>query len=194
LRPESKDGAILTRMHEAGEEQGWGFYLKDSKLRFEFTMRQTDHSMRIVSKAPLALGQWRHIALTYAGELPASSGTRLYVDGELFPVDVEWDDLKWPLSYRYPLKLGTGGGQASVEGLLDELRIYGRELSELEVRVAALDRSLPEIAAKAERSAAEQQKLRLAYLDRKAPKEVAQALAELKMARGSRVFLRSARR
>jgi hypothetical protein len=188
LKPESKDGAILTRMHEAGEEQGWGFYLKDGKLRFEFTMRQTDHSMRIVSKAPLAMGQWRHVVLTYAGELPASAGTRLYVDGQAFPFDVEWDDLKWPVSYRYPLKLGTGGGQKSVEGLIDELRIYGRVLSPMEVQVAALDESLSAIAAKAERSEAEQEKLRLAYLDQKSPKDVQQARADLKLARSKREY------
>ncbi len=190
LRPESKDGAILTRMHEAGEEQGWGFYLKDSKLRFEFTMRQTDHSMRIVSKAPLKTGRWQHVALTYTGELPASAGTRLYVDGEEFPFDVEWDDLKWPVSYRFPLKLGTGGGQASVEGLIDELRIYGRVLTPLEVQVEALDLSLSQIAAKPEqqRSAAEQEKLRLAYLDQRAPKDVEQARANLKLAQSKRVY------
>lgn len=188
LKPESQDGAILTRMHEAGEEQGWGFYLKDGKLRFEFTMRQTDHSMRIVSKAPLARGRWQHIALTYAGELPASAGTRLYVDSEALPFEVEWDDLKWPLSYRYPLKLGAGGGQPSVEGSIDELRIYGRALSPLEAQVAALDRSLPEIAANQQRSTAEQEKLRLAYLASRAPKQVQQALAELKLARSKRAY------
>jgi hypothetical protein len=186
LKPESPDGAILTRMHEAGEEQGWGFYLKDGKLRFEFTMRQTDHSMRVVSQAPLAMGQWQHVVLTYAGELPAWTGTRLYVDGQAFPFDVEWDDLKWPLSYRYPLKLGKGGGQASVEGLIDELRIYGRVLSPLDVEVAALEQSLSEIAAKPERSAAEQEKLRLAYLDHEASKNVQQTLAELRLARARR--------
>ncbi|MDA1233550.1 MAG: DUF1553 domain-containing protein [Acidobacteria bacterium] len=188
LRPESKDGAILTRMHEAGEEQGYGFYLRDSKLRFEFTMRQTDHSMRIVSKAPLEMGQWQHITLTYAGELPASAGTRLYVDGKPFPFEVEWDDLKWPVRYRSPLKLGTGGGKPSIEGLVDELRIYRRVLSPLEVQVAALDRSLSEIAARPERSEAEQEKLRLAYLDRRAPKQVEQARAALKLARDKREY------
>jgi hypothetical protein len=132
------------------------------------------------------MGQWQHVVLTYAGELPASTGTRLYVDGQAFPFDVEWDDLKWPLSYRYPLKLGKGGGQASVEGLIDELRIYGRVLSPLDVEVAALEQSLSEIAAKPERSAAEQEKLRLAYFDHEASKNVQQTLAELRLARARR--------
>lgn len=188
IRPESENGAIFTRMHEAGREQGFGFYLEESKLRFEFTMRQTDHSMRIVAEEPFELGRWYHVALTYEGVLPASSGTSIYVDGEPRAFEVEWDDLKWPLRYRLPLKIGAGGGQQSIDGAIDQLRIYDRALSPMEARVMALDQPLSSIAARPEsqRTETEQEKLRLAYLDEQAPKETRQVLAALRIARQRR--------
>jgi len=188
IRPDSENGAIFTRMHEAGREQGFGFYLDESKLRFEFTLRQTDHSMRIVAEEPFELGRWYHVALTYEGVLPASAGTNIYIDGKRRDFAVEWDDLKWPLTYSQPLKIGAGGGQLSIDGAIDGLRIYDRVLTSMEVDVMALDQPISTISAKpeAERTETEQEKLRLAYLDERAPKVTQQVWAALRIARQRR--------
>ena len=188
IYPESANGAVLTRTLNVEKAKGYGLYLVDGKLRFELTHRYTDLSMRIVSEKPLALNRWQHVALTYTAERPSSHGARFFVDGQLFPFEVEWDDLKWPSSYAFSLRLGAGGGRSSFEGRLDDLRIYDRALSAHEVAVLRLDDQLSAIAATpaAERTPAQTRKLRWAYLDTEASKEVRQALAALKMARQRR--------
>ncbi|HJS06490.1 MAG TPA: DUF1549 domain-containing protein, partial [Pirellulales bacterium] len=189
--PESGDGAILNRMEDAKDPQGLGLFLAGGKLRFELTKRYTDLSMRIVSKRPLELRRWQHVTVTYTGELPSSSGARFYVDGELWEFDVEWDDLKWPISYSTFFRLGAGGGRESFQGRLDELRIYNRSLSAEEAGILAVADTVEAIAALDEtrRSKSQANKLRRAYLEGKAPKDVRHALASLEMARERRRLL-----
>jgi hypothetical protein len=186
--PESADGAILNRMEDAKDPQGLGLFLAGGKLRFELTMRYTDLSMRVVSKQPLAMRRWQHVAVTYTGERPSASGTRMYVDGEPREFDIEWDDLKWPIPYSMPFRLGAGGGRPSFEGRLDELRIYTRALDAQEAGMLAVAESLNEIAAvdESQRSPSQAEKLRRAYLDLRAPQEVRRAMAALEMARERR--------
>jgi len=185
IYPENANGAVLTRTLDVEKAKGYGLYLVDGKLRFELTHRYTDLSMRIVSEKPLALNSWQHVALTYTAARPSSRGARFFVDGEPFPFEVEWDDLKWPSSYAFPLRLGAGGGRPSFQGRLDEIRIYDRALDAGEIAVLRLDDQLSAIAATpaSERTPTQMHKLRWAYLDTVASKEVRQAVAALKMAR-----------
>ncbi len=188
IYPESPDGAIFNRMEDAKDPQGLGLFLSGGKLRFELTMRYTDLSMRVVAKQPLEMRRWQHVAVTYTGERPSSSGTRFYVDGEQRDFDVEWDDLKWPIPYSMPFRIGAGGGRPSLDGRLDELRIYNRVLDPSEVGILAEPETVNEIAAldAAKRSARESDKLRRAYLDLAAPEDVRQAIAALDAAREQR--------
>jgi hypothetical protein len=188
LFPESADGAILNRMEDAKDPQGVGLFLAGGKLRFELTMRYTDLSMRVVTKKTLPANRWQHVAVTYTGERPSAAGTRIYVDGERWEFDVEWDDLKWPIPYSTPFRVGAGGGRASIEGRIDELRIYQRALTAEEVGVVAVAERVDEIAAidEARRSSSQSDKLRRAYLDLSAPKDVQRARAVLDMARERR--------
>lgn len=181
LYPESENGTIFNRMRESGEGTGHGFFLSDGRLRFELTLRHTDLSMRIVSQERLNLNEWQHVAITFTGELPSSSGARFYIDGKLAKFDIEWDDLKWPISYTFPFKLGAGAGKDSLLGRIDELRVYRRSLDGREVAVLALDQSLNELAAEA-RSGAGADKLRMAYLAGEASKEIQQAIAKERIA------------
>jgi len=188
IYPESADGAILNRMEDAKDPQGLGLFLSGGKLRFELTMRYTDLSMRVVSKQPLQMGRWQHVAVTYTGERPSASGTRLYVDGELREFDTEWDDLKWPIPYSTPFRLGAGGGRPSFDGRLDELRVYQRALDAAEAGMLAVAEAVNEIAAidETKRSKSQADKLRRAYLDLRAPQDVRRAMAVLEMARERR--------
>jgi hypothetical protein len=184
IYPEQADGAILTRTEDVSRESGYGLYLVGGRLRFEFTLRYTDLSMRVVSNEPLELGRWQHVTLSYSGERPAAAGTTIYVDGQAAPFDVEWDDLKWPIEYNQPLRLGAGGGRPSFVGRLDELRVYDRAVSAADAAILSLDKSLAEIAAMDvnERSASQTAKLRRSYLELAAPREVQFATTTLKMA------------
>ena len=186
IRPNKLNGGVISRMQDYDTGSGWGLLLRDGKLRFEFTMRHTDHSMRVDSKRTLDAGEWRHIAITYTGERPSHRGLTLYVDGEPWEFEVEWDDLKWPIGYRgYPLRIGAAAGQRFT-GLIDEVRLYGRSLPQTSIAALALPETVSALAAKKKRSPAEQGKLRTAFLETEAGPEVRQAELELADARRRR--------
>jgi hypothetical protein len=76
-------------------------------------------------------GNWHHIVITYNGSSKAS-GVKLYVDGELQPVNNIILDTLTGSTYRGSLALGGMVGRTDnieYDGLLDDVRIYNIELT-----------------------------------------------------------------
>jgi hypothetical protein len=178
MKPEKvADAGVVSRMQDVDEGSGWGILLREGRLRVEFTMRHTDHSMRVETKRTLAAGEWHHVALTFTGQLPSHEGLTIWVDGEAWPFEVEWDDLKWPIGYRaYPLRIGSAAGRRFT-GSVDEVRLYDRTLGAEEIAALGVRQGLKGLAAKPEkeRAAAEALKLRTAFLEQGLPEELRKA-------------------
>jgi len=173
MKPDKVDDAgVVSRMQDVDEGSGWGVLLRDGKIRVEFTMRHTDHSMRVETRRKLEPGAWHHLALTFTGELPSHQGLTVWVDGEAWPFEVEWDDLKWPIGYRaYPFRIGGAAGRR-FEGAIDEVRLYERTLNEEEVAALGVKKSLEQIAGASKRAPAEARKLRAAFLESALPEDL----------------------
>ncbi|MBI1356027.1 MAG: DUF1553 domain-containing protein [Acidobacteria bacterium] len=176
LKPEAADGGVISRMQDHDTGSGWGLLLREGRLRFEFTMRHTDHSLRVETQRALPLDEWSHVAIVFGGELPSHRSLRLVVNGESWPFEVEWDDLKWPIGYaNYPLRIGAAAGRR-FQGLIDEVRMYGRALDEAEVAALGVSTPVGVLAARARRTEAEEARLQLAFLEAAAPREIRTAL------------------
>jgi len=83
----------------------------------------------LFSKHPLENGRWYHVAVAWDSGKPL---VELYLDGEL----QERDDKPGPFPTSPPtLLVGAGFGrlERSVTGVIDELRIYGSDLSKTDV-------------------------------------------------------------
>jgi hypothetical protein len=94
---------------------------------------------------PLAGGQWVHLALTW----DAATGAALYVDGRL-AAEAQGAFAPIPLAADWPGRIGchTVGGGFPWAGLVDELRLFNRALTDTEVAaLCALDPTLPALAA-----------------------------------------------
>lgn len=118
-------------------------------LEGDQTVRASVHSegerRRVRSQGALPVGQWTHVAFTYDGE---SGLAKLYMSGRL-SAQGQWPPGPIDVDER-PLFLGSAisrdtpearGGVRGFPGALDEIRIYGRALSDEEV--AALVQTLP---------------------------------------------------
>ncbi len=105
-----------------------------------------DDSIEVRTTAPVAPGQWRHLAMTYDGSSRAA-GLRLFLDGQAAATHTVVDNLQRSIitsgiegnqmSGR-PLSLRIGGvGELSKETLrdvsVDDFRVYARQLSALDV-------------------------------------------------------------
>ncbi|MCX6599687.1 MAG: DUF1553 domain-containing protein, partial [Acidobacteria bacterium] len=108
-----------------------------------------------------------------------ASGVKIFINGRPEPVNIILDAINQDFRAKAPLRLGGGGYlEAKFRGDLDELRIYGRAITDEEAAILATARTLGELARAATRSSAEMAKLRAAYLDTVANTVVRQAAKE----------------
>lgn len=116
----------VNRVFGGGTSTGYRLGVLDGKPCFEVPL--TDWSHHLTAKEPLPTGRWVHLAGTFDGQM-----LRIYVDGEEEGV-MERPGPVHPNAF--PLVLGNFavGHQSHFEGLLDEVRLYDRALSQDEVR------------------------------------------------------------
>jgi hypothetical protein len=171
VKPDTRNGAILTRTEDHMEGTGYGLYVIDGKLRFHYIFRWTDLGMRIETKQELRQNEWQQVAVSYDGGM-YTEGVHLYINGVEVEKNVLFNSNLWPNDYKAPLRLGAGSG-LGFKGEMKRPQIWSRQLSSDEVAAIALETTLSSIARKSERSKAEQAKLDLAYRERFLPAKLA---------------------
>ena len=123
---------------------GYQLHLENNHLRFRLMYSWPFNMLEIVSRGPVPLDEWTHVTVTYDGSSRAE-GIGLYVNGEIADVDVRKDHLTrtiLPMSYSAILDPFVGmvfGKRFRQTGLvdggaLDEIRVFDRALTPLEVR------------------------------------------------------------
>ena len=187
--PRSGQGAILSSVVDRFRGRGYGLYLREGKLRFNFTYRWSDLGMRLETEQVLERNRWHHVVLSYDGRRNAS-GFRLHLNGVLQEPVVLFDYLLQPMGPKRDFRIGAGEGPDDrFDGFIDEVRIYDRELSNREARVIGLLDPVSELAALApsDRRVTQQDKLDLCFLEGgHAPEAVRQAVQELREAQERR--------
>ena len=186
IKPESNRGAILSHYEDYFEGQGHGLYLIDGKIRLQVIFRWTDIGLRVETVNPVKLKQWQHVLVTYDGKRKAA-GVHIYLNGEEQRLTVLFDELTWPMDFKLPLRIGAGGG-LRFQGAIDDVRVYRTALTPEQTAIIPLRQSIHEIAAIAPeaRTKAQADKLRFAFLDSAAPKDIRRAREELAAARKER--------
>ncbi len=178
VRPETSEGAILSKTQSEfeGEGQGsrgYGLFLRDGKLQLNLVVRWLDDSLRVETVESLKPGEWRHVAATYDASFQAK-GIRIYIDGKPAPIRVLLDFMNQNFYVKDPLRIGAAGPKERFRGQIDDIRIYRGVLPPERVAVLATSRSLDQIARipRAERTPGQTEKLRLGFVDQYAPVEI----------------------
>jgi hypothetical protein len=181
IKPESADGAILTRLDDFIESQGHGLYLIGGKLRLHLTQRFTDLGLRVETADPVKLNEWQHVLVTYDGKRLAR-GVKIYVNGESQPVKILFDQNTEPFHKKNtPIRVGAGGG-LRFKGSIGDARIYNRAVSAEEAAAISVAEPISRIPAPGQVSArtrAQQAKLDLAFLETVAPKDIRDTRTQL---------------
>ncbi|MEO6339037.1 MAG: DUF1553 domain-containing protein, partial [Caulobacteraceae bacterium] len=121
---------------------GYELDLENNTLRFTITHNAPFNMIAVNATKQMPQGQWKHVTVTYDGSSKAA-GVKLYIDGALIPVEVTHDNLTRAAKARggnslYSSYMGLGfgkrfGGVEFVDGALDELRVFTRALTPVEV-------------------------------------------------------------
>jgi hypothetical protein len=186
--PTAPDGAILTRAKGEPETTGYSVLLSNGRVQANFVLRWLDDAIRVETREPLELNRWHHVAVTYDGSRYAE-GVKIYVDGIARDLKINVDNMNQDFRVREPLRIGAGGGPGNrFQGTIEQVRVYKNVLPPSQIAVLAAPEPLDVLAAidPAKRTAAQSDKLHLAWLDRYAPaplKEAWQTLQTLKETR-----------
>ncbi|MBL68288.1 MAG: hypothetical protein CMO74_07545 [Verrucomicrobiales bacterium] len=189
VRPES-DGALLTRTKDEAKETGWGIWLVDGKVQVNFVKRWLDDSLRLETIKKLKPRQWHHIAVTFNGH-PIPEGVRVFVNGRAQKLRVNLDMLNQDFAANAdPLRIGAGGGPVPrFKGAIDEVRIYNRPLYPHEAIALAAPDSLSKLASMEKQTAPQREALRLAFLEKIAPKKIRDFFATVRELREERAAM-----
>jgi hypothetical protein len=134
----------VSLLQNASGKMGSGYELdlQDNTLRFTLTHNFPFNMIEVKALKPMPQGQWKHVAVTYDGSSKAA-GVKLYVDGAPIPVQVLHDNLTRAAKARggdslYSSYQGFSFGKRFgavefVDGALDEVRVFTRALTPLEI-------------------------------------------------------------
>ena len=163
-------------------------------MQFNLVTRWLDDSTRVETAEPLALNRWHHVSAVYDGSRLAK-GAVVYLNGKPAEMTVVVDTLNQDFGVNKPLRIGAVAGPgARFRGLMDDVRVYDRALRPDELAVVATESPLNEIARLKpdKRTAAQSDKLRLAFLDEYAPAHIREAREALTAVRKEReAFIKS---
>lgn len=167
IRPESPDGAILSRADDYWEGAGYTLYLRNGKVRLHEGLRFTDIYLRLETGTAVPMNEWTHVAVTYDGYRKAK-GVHIYFNGVEQKFQVEFDELTYGFaSADRSFMVGAGGG-LRFKGLIDEVRVHNVPLTAREVATLPLRETMNQLAAipESKRTEAQRDKLAYCYLDR----------------------------
>lgn len=139
-----KDGAIVSKMTNGGSFRGYDMLISGGHLEFHLVNTWPRDALKIRTKNKLNASQWQHVCLTYDGS-SKSSGAKIYFDGVLQEYTIEQDGLKSTTKNDVPFLIGQRNNGAPLKGLIDDVRVYSRNLSEAEVKTLNGENGLREL-------------------------------------------------
>ncbi|MEQ9408647.1 MAG: DUF1553 domain-containing protein [Fuerstiella sp.] len=139
---DNNGAAVIARMDEQAAYRGWDLWVQGRSFGVHIIDSWPDNALKVVTQqAVLTPGQWQHVFVTYDGS-GTPAGVSIYVDGQPQLLKQETNTLRPEASIRTatPLRIGQRStGQVFDGANIQDVRVYGRQLSAVEVRTLADD-------------------------------------------------------
>ncbi len=189
VRAESA-GCIVSKMDDANEMRGFDITLRKGKAIVDLVHAWNRNAIRVVTKSSIPTRQWQHLMMTYDGSGKAK-GVTVYVDGEPETVEIVHDSLTGTIRNSEPLRVGRRQASASLKGLVDDVRIYDRQLSDAEVSKLVSSQLIRGVLSKPanKRSEPLKRKLRTWFLSHRADSRATELTAGLDRLRKEATYL-----
>jgi len=132
-------GAPLGKMAEGKNNRGFMVDSSAGKLQVMISHEWPLNSIMVETASTLKPDEWQHLFVTYDGSSKAA-GLTLYVDGVAQEVKIVADCLTSSIQNNQPLLVGrryAGEKGSPFKGLIDDVRIFSRNLSPAEVDALA---------------------------------------------------------
>lgn len=135
--PDPKERAVILHRSKAWTDaasRGFELLLEDGRLKWSLVRFWPGDAASIRTTTQLVPGRWTHVAITSDGSGKAS-GLRIFINGNAAQTEVIKDNLSRDITPgRENITLGARMRDRGFKnGLLDDLRIFERELSAMEI-------------------------------------------------------------
>lgn len=139
------DGAVLSRIEKSPGFRGFDLFFSEEKFQVHLINTWPDNALKVRSKDKFPKNQWLHVLATHDGSGKAS-GVKLFVNGRDREIEIEKDNLTATIANNESLRIGARNGEATIKGLVDDVRLYQRALTVEDARSLTLNGYLPLIA------------------------------------------------
>ena len=121
--------------------KGYSLHLENNHPKFIMAKSWPTNAIQVKTKHPITEKEWSTITISYDG-LGKAEGVKIYINGKEVPITVDIDNLYKSIlfeknAHNYPFEGFTLGMRDKMilfkDGGLDNLKIYERELSSLEI-------------------------------------------------------------
>ncbi len=135
---EGVQGTVVAKELSAGSNTGWTIDMGNSPVnRVRFLMDYSGTNLaKTTPEGSLLYNEWQHVMVTWNGS-SAASDVNIYIDGVLQATGSGSTDATGTRVFDAAIDLGIGGlAQNNIrdfDGLIDDVRIYNRPLSGLDV-------------------------------------------------------------
>ncbi len=150
------NGAPIAKMEDGNSYRGYDMLFSNGVLSVHIINTWPTNAIKVNTKATLKKDEWQHVFVTYDGSNKAA-GVKIYFDGKPQEWTIEQDRLSATIRTKSPLHLGRRNPGGGFNGLIDEVRLFDRALSESEVlALAGADPIAPLLAIKSDERSPEQ--------------------------------------
>jgi hypothetical protein len=156
--------------------KGYHLYMKQNRLELSMSHAYPSNAITKLSEANIPRDKWIQLTMTYDGSSKAS-GLKLYLDGSELPMEITMDQLEKDILFKSNpepgLQIGAWWrGSGFKGGKVDDILVYNRELTPLEIKSIAHKINLNELTEKppAHLSKDELHNLKSYYLATQVPK------------------------
>jgi len=133
IRPNGKEeGAVIAKMDSENQSRGYDLNCNEGRIEAHLVNEWPNNAIKIHTQNQLKADQWQHVFVTYDGSSQAT-GVKIYIDGVVQPCDIEQNRLNATIRTDVPLYLGRRSQKVEFDGRIDEVRIYGRQLTDNEM-------------------------------------------------------------
>ncbi len=161
LPAKNTTGAVISRMTEANNYRGWDLWVQGDRIGSHIINKWSEDALKVVSEKAVDASKWHHLCITYDGSGKAA-GLKVFIDGEPQKTKVEADTLKNTPRTSTAFKIGQRNASSEIKGLaVQDLRLYTRALTPVEIKQLAGSTTLAAIVAKPAAKRTEPEKLEL---------------------------------
>ena len=127
------DMSLVAQIDEELYHRGWEWSLHEGLLQLRLTQRRSEDELVVRAKEPVALRRWQHVAVRYNHRQPGK--VQLWLNGKQLEIETFGKLPATGYIAGGPVQIGGTGHDDGWRGMLDEIRLYARPLSDSELQL-----------------------------------------------------------